>query len=126
MWNVSFLFKCREDKYVFPNLSNISSYISKNIEGEISRFPSSPLYDSSYHEDASVCNIELSNHECHANFIDSFDFDSHFSTVNVSKPLVIDDPSSGELEFPQVLDALSPELMVTSGSHSLEISSTSY
>jgi len=43
MWNVSFSSECREDKYVFHDLSNLSYYLSKNIEGEIYHSPSSPL-----------------------------------------------------------------------------------
>ena len=48
-WDASISFDYGEDKYFFLDPPNLSSYFSKNTEGEISHFSSSPLYDSSDH-----------------------------------------------------------------------------
>lgn len=123
-WNSIFSSKGGEDKSIFLDLSILSSHISKNIEVEIYLFQSSPLYNSSNHLDASVCNLKLSNLNWHDIFLDSFLHDLDFSTVDLSKPPVFDDPSFGELEHPQAIMALQPKLMVMSSSHILEVSST--
>jgi len=51
--------------------------------------------------------------------------DSYFSTVDISKPPIFDDPSPHELETPPFIEALETKLMVMSGSCSLEASPTS-
>jgi len=38
MWNASFSFECGEDKSIFLDPPNLSSYLSKNIESEIYHF----------------------------------------------------------------------------------------
>jgi len=69
-----------------------------NIEGEIYHFLSSPLHDSSDNEDASFHHLELSDCDYHDILIHSIEHDSEFSTVDLSKPSIFDDPSSDELE----------------------------
>lgn len=99
MWNSSFSFECGEDKTFFPNPPNLSSYFSGKIEGAISCFPSSPLYDSSHHEDPSILDPKLSDHGCRDIFIRSSDHDYNYSIIDLSKPSVFDGPSSNELEY---------------------------
>lgn len=106
MWNVIFSSKCREDKYVFPNLSKLSSYPSRNIKGEISHFQSSPLYDSLDHEDDSICKLKLFDHGYRDIFIHSFYHNYDFFTIDLSKPLIFGDPYSAKLEPPQAVEAL--------------------
>jgi len=108
-----------------PNPPDLSSYLSKHIEGEISRFPSSTLYNSLDHEDVSICNLEIYDCGCRDIFIDSFDHDYDFSIAELSKPPIFDDPSYGELELLQAIEAFQPELIVMLVSRSLEINSTS-
>ena len=79
----------------------------------------------SNHEDAIVHHLELFYRSCHDLFIPSCDQDSYLPTVDLSKPLIFDDPSSDELETPQVVEALQPKLMVMLGSCHLEVSSSS-
>lgn len=83
------------------------------------------MYDSLDHEDVVVHHLEFSYHGCRDTFIPSSDHDSNMPTVDLSKPPVFDDPSSDELETPQVVKELQPDLMAMSGSRSLEVSSTS-
>lgn len=104
-WDVSLSFDCREYKSFFPNSPNLSSFISGNIEGENSCFSLPPLYDSSNHEDA-IVHLKFSDHGCLNIFTHSSDHDSNSPTVDLSKPPVFDDPSSDEVETPQVIEAL--------------------
>lgn len=99
-WNANFSFERREDKSFLSNPPNLSSYLSKNLEGEIYHFSSSPLYDSSDHGDASIYDIELSDHGFRDLFIDSFGHDSHFSLANISQPLICDYLPSDGLGLP--------------------------
>lgn len=102
-------------KNVFlPSPRNLSSYLSQNIKCEISRFPSSPLYDSSNNEDAPIHDLEFSDRGRRDLFIHSSDHDSESSIVALSKPSVFDDPYFDELEPPQAIEALQPHLKVMS------------
>ena len=92
------------------NPLDLSSVIFGNSEGENFCFSSTPLYDSSDHEDANV--HEFSNRGCRDLFTHSFDHDSDLPTVDFSKPLVSDDPYFDEVETPQSIKALQLELMV--------------
>lgn len=58
-WNANFPSECGEDNFFLHVPPNLSSYLFRSIESEISCFASSPLYDFLYHEDASVSNLEL-------------------------------------------------------------------
>lgn len=87
------------------------------MEGEISHFSSSPLYHSSDHEDVFV-HLEIFDCGCPDIFIHSSDDDFDSLVVDLSKPLVFDDPSSDEVENPQFVEALHLKLMVMSGSRS--------
>lgn len=77
----------------------------------------------SNHEDV-IIHLEFSDHGFHDIFAHSFNQNSDSPTIDLSKPLVFDDPSSDEVETPQVVEALYPKLMVISSSRSLEVSST--
>ncbi len=59
IWDANFSFDCGEDKFIFSYPPNLLSYFSGNIEGEISHFSSSPIYDSSDHEDVIVHHLEF-------------------------------------------------------------------
>lgn len=124
-WNFIFTYKHGEEKLFLLDPPNLSPYLSGNIEGEISVFLPSPLYDSLDDEDASFCNIEIFYCGFHDILNDSFDCDPNFSTVDISKPLIFDDSFSDELKLPQVVKAFQPRLMVMSGSCGLDINSTS-
>ena len=65
------------------------------------------------------------DHACHDIFTHSFDHDYDSLNVDVSKHVVFDDLLADEVETPQVVEELQPELMVISGSCSLQVSSTS-
>jgi len=113
-------------KYSLLDLSNPSSDLCKEMEGDISCFQSSPLYDSSDHEDASVFDLEqISNHNCRDLFIDTSIHDFDLSMVDPSKPLVFVDLPSDVLELPQVVEALQLKMMVMLGFCSLEADSNS-
>ena len=83
-WNVIFSSECGEEKTYLLNFPNLSSYHSKELEGKISCFPSSPLYHSFDHEDSSIFYLELSDRGLHDIFTCSSDHDSDFSTTNFS------------------------------------------
>lgn len=111
-WNVSFSSECGEKKSSLLNFPTLSSHHSKNLEGEISCFPSSLLYDSLNHEDASIFVLELYNHGCHDLFTHSSNHDSDFFSLNFSKPPVFHDLPSNDLELSQAVKALQPKIMV--------------
>jgi len=62
--NVSTSFDNREDKFFIENPLDFSSAFSRNIDGEHSCFSSTPLYDSSNHEDADK-HLEFYDRGCH-------------------------------------------------------------
>lgn len=68
------------------NPLNLSSFISRNLECGNFCFSSTPLYDSSDHEDDDV-NFKFSSHGCGDIFSYSFDHDSDPLDVDLSKPL---------------------------------------
>lgn len=125
MWNASFTFDSREEKSIIPEPPNLSSCLSRNIEGEISHFPLYPLYDLSGHEDAPICDLELFDYGYHDLFIESFDHDFDSSTIDISKSSALNDPYFDELKPPQVVEALQTRMMVMSSFCSLELGSTS-
>lgn len=96
---VSQSFYSGEEKYFLKNPIDHSSTFSTNTEGEHSYFSSTPLYDSSNHEDVKK-HLEFSNHGCPNLCTYSFDHDVDSFTVNVSKPLVSIDLSIDEVETP--------------------------
>ena len=63
-------------------------------------------------------------HCCHDIFTHSFGQDSDSPIDDLSMPPVFDDPCFDEVETPQDVEALQPKLIIISGSHSLEASST--
>jgi len=102
MWDVSLSFDCRQEKPIFSYPPNLSSYISRNLEGENSFFSSPPLYDFSDHED-SIVHLEFSYHGYCDIFTRSFNHDSNSPTIDLSKPSTFDDPYFDEVETPQVV-----------------------
>ena len=74
-------------------------------EGEFVRFSSTPLFDSSDHEDANQI-IDFDDHSCHALFTPVFNHDNDSITVDFSKPRVYDDLSVNDVETPQTVEAL--------------------
>lgn len=106
MCDVIFSSRCREDESSTLDLPNPSSHIFENLEGEIYCFSCSPLFDSLDHEDASFCDIELSDDGFGNLFIDSFYHDFDFFVANISQPSICDDLPSDELELPQDVEAL--------------------
>ena len=121
--DVSLSLHSKDDTSMFANTLNISSAISKNVEGEHSCFSSTPLYNSSDHEDANK-HIKFSDHGCRDLFSPSSDHNDDPFTVDIYKPHVFDDLPIDEVETPQVVEALQPELMVMSGPRYVEIDST--
>jgi len=112
-----------DDTFSFANPLNISSIFCENAEGEHSCFSSTPLYDSSDHEDVDE-HIEFLDHGCHDFFSPSFNHDVDSCDVDLSKPLIFDDLPVEEVETPQVVEALQPEMMVMSSPCYLEVDST--
>lgn len=95
------------------------------MEGEISCFSSSPLYNSLGHEDITIHLLEPYDRGFRSRLIHSSYHNFDFPTVDLSKKPVFDDPYSDEFETPQAIEILHTELMVMSGYRSLEVSSTS-
>ena len=80
--------------------------------------------DSSNHEDADK-HLEFSDLGCHDLSTSSSDHDVDSIIVNISKALVYNDLSVDEVETPQTVEELQPELMVMSHHCCLEVGFTS-
>ena len=93
-----------EDQPFFENTLDLSSALSRNAEGEHPSFSSTPLCDSSNHEDVDQ-HPEFSDLGCHDLFTSSLDHDVDSLIVNLSKPLVYEDPSVNEVKTPQIVEA---------------------
>lgn len=89
----------REDTSSLENPFNLSSIFLENIEGEHLCFSSTPLLDSSNHEDVDE-HLEFSNLSCCDLFTSSSDHDVDSINVNLSKTLVYDDLSVNEVKTP--------------------------
>lgn len=124
-WIVNFPSVCREEISSLLNFPNLSSHHCEELEGEISCFQSSPLYDLSEYEDSSIFYLEIYDRGCHDLFTHSSHHNSDFSILDFSKSSVFDDIPFDDLELPQAVKALQPELMVMSSFFILEISSNS-
>ena len=114
--------------YVFienplENPLDLSSALSRNAEGEHPSFSSTPLCDSSNHEDVDQ-HPKFSDLGCCDLFTSSSDHDVDLLIVNLFKPLVYEDPSINEIETPKSVKELQPELMVMSGPHCSEVGFT--
>ena len=118
--DVNLSLHCREDTPSCQNLSNLSSIISENTEGEHPYFSSTPLHDSSNHEDTDE-HPRFSDLGCHDPSNSSFDHDVHSLVVNPYKPLFYDHTSFNEVETPQTVEAFQPKLMVMSSPRYLEV-----
>lgn len=105
---------CGEDTSSSKNLSNFSSVIFENTEGEHPCFSSTPLHDSSNHEDVEK-NLISSDLSCHDLSTSSSDHDVDLIIVNIYKSLFYDNLFVDEVETPKTIEALQPELMVMSG-----------
>lgn len=100
-----------EDKSFIEHPLDSSSSFSRNTEGEHSFFPSTPLCDSSNHEDADK-HPKFFDLGCHDLSTSSVYHDVDLIIINLSKTLVYDDLSIDEVETPQIIEALQPELML--------------
>lgn len=96
-------FDCGEDTSFLLNPPNLSSFLSGNSEGEKNCFSSTPLEDSSDHEDADI-HLEFSNQVCHDLFTHSFDHDVDLLVIDLSKPPTFDDLPIDEVKTPQVVE----------------------
>lgn len=114
----------RKDTSSSEHPSNLSSIISKIIEGEHPCFSSTSLHDSSNHEDTKK-HPRISDPSCHDLSTSSSNHDVYSIIVNLSKTLVYDGPSIDKVETPQAIEALQPELMVMSVPRCLEVGFTS-
>jgi len=94
-----------DDKSSSKNASNLSSVISKNNKGERPFFSSTPLRDSSNHEDANK-HCGFSDLGCRD--LSTSSSNHHFYSIlfNPSKPLVYDDLSVDKVETSQIVEAL--------------------
>ena len=91
-----------EDESFFENPLDFSSTFSGNTKGEFFILSSTPLFDSSDHEDANEI-IDFSNLSCRDLFTPIFDHDDDSIIVYFLKPPVYDDLSNDELETPQTV-----------------------
>ena len=103
--DVSPSFNNEDDKLLIENPLDPSFFFSRNIEDEFVRFSSTPLCDSSNHEDADQ-HPDFSDIGCCDLFTSSSNHDVDPLIVNLSKPLVYEDPSINEVETPQNIEAL--------------------
>lgn len=113
-----------EDKVFTKNPLDFSSTFSRSVEGEFVHFSSTPLFDSSDHNDVDEI-IDFSDCRCRDLFTPVFDHDDDYKVVDFSKTLVYDDLFFDEVETPQIVEALQPELMVMSGPCCFEVGFTS-
>lgn len=111
-------------KILLPESTQSLIFHFWTLIGWIYFFSSTPLYNSSDHEDF-VDHLECSDHGCCDIFTHSFGHDYDSPIADLSKPLAFEDISSDEVETPQVSETLQPELMVMSSSRSLYVSPTS-
>jgi len=86
-----------EDQSFFEHPLDFSSIFSGNAEDEHSCFSSTPLCDSSNHEDADQ-HPKFFDLGCRDLFTSSSDHEVDSLIINPSKPLVYDDPSINEVE----------------------------
>lgn len=122
--DVSPSFDNGEDKLFIEDPLDPSSVFSRNIEDEFVCFSSTPLFDSSDHEDAKEF-IDFFDHYSHDPFASNFYHDHDSITVDLSKPPVYDDLPDDEVETPKTVETLQLKLMVMSSPHSIEVSLTS-
>lgn len=118
--DVSLSLQCREDTSSSEHSSILSSIFLENTEGEHLCFSSTPLPDSTNHDNVNE-HLEFFDLGCHDLFTSSSDQNVDSTVVNLSKTLVCDDLSVHEVEIPQIVEALQPELMVMSGPYCLEV-----
>ena len=109
--DVSPSFDNEEDKLFIEDPLDPSSIFSENTEDEFVRFSSTPLFDSSDHEDTEEF-IDCSDHGGRDPFASNFDHDHESIAVDILKPPVYDDLPNDEVETPNTVEALQPELMV--------------
>jgi len=82
------------------------------------------LHDSLDHEDVDE-HIKFSDHGCCDLFTPSFDHDVDSLDVGISKPLVFDDPPTGEVKNPQVVEPLHPTQIIMLRPRFPEVNSSS-
>ena len=122
--DVSLSLQCGEDTSSSENPLNLSFIFLENTEGEHLYFSSTPLPNSSNHEDADK-HLEFSDLGCNDLFTFSSHHDFDSTIINLSKTLVHNDLFVNEVETPQTVKELQPELMVMSGPCYSEVGFTS-
>lgn len=88
-----------EDQSLIENPLDLSSDFSRNVEGKHPSSSSTPLCDSSNHEDANQ-HAKFSDPGCHDLFTSSSNQDVYSLIVNLYKPLVYQNSSLNEVETP--------------------------
>lgn len=96
---VSASYDNEEDKLFTEIPLHFSSTFSRNAEDEFFCFSSTPLFDSSDHEDTDEI-IDFVDRSCHDLFTLVFDNDDDSIIVDFSKPHVYDDLSVDKVETP--------------------------
>jgi len=105
--DVSLSLHCEENTSSSEIVSHLSFIIYENAEGELPCFSSTPLHDSSNHEDADE-HPEFSDRGCHDLCTSSFYHDVDSLVVNLYKPLVSNDLPIDGVETPQDVETLQP------------------
>lgn len=103
--DVSLSLQCEEDTYSSQNPSKLSSIFPENIEVEHLCFPSTPLPDSSNHEDVDE-HPESYDLGCHDLSTSSSNQNVDSTIVNLYKTLVYNDLSINKVKTPQTIEAL--------------------
>jgi len=122
--NVSPSFNNREDTLFIEDPLDPSSAFSRSTEDELILFSSTPMLDSSDHEDAEEF-FDFSNPGSRDPLGSNFDHDHESIATDLSKPPVYDDLLDDEAETPKAVEAILPKLMVMSCCCFLEVSLTS-
>lgn len=89
-----------EDKLFIENPLHLSSIFARNTEDKFFRFSSTPLFDSSNHEDVDEI-IDFSDHGSRGLFTPIFGHDHDSTTIDLSKPSVYVDLYNDEVETPK-------------------------
>jgi len=117
-------FDSGEEKSFIQHPHDSSFAFSRNAEGEHYCFSSTPLCDSSNHEDVEK-HPEFSDLGCHDLSTFSSNEDVDLIIVNMSKILVYDDLFVDKVKTPQTIEELQLEFMVMLGPCCHEVSFTS-
>lgn len=118
--DVSISLQCEEDTSSSKNMFNWSIIFLENRKGEHLCLSSTPLLDSSNHEEANE-KPKFSNLGYHDLFTSSSNHTVDLTIFNLSKTPVYDELSVNEVKIPQTIEKIQPELIVMSGPHCPEV-----